>query len=149
MDAFELLEKDHEKVSEIFDKLDETTERGVKTREDLFTQLKNELDVHSRIEEVVLYPALKEYDETRDLTLESLEEHHVVKQLLSELEAMPKSQEEWAAKLKVLKENVEHHVEEEEDELFVNARSVLTEEQIEDLGNRLAAEKKKQKAATV
>jgi iron-sulfur cluster repair protein YtfE (RIC family) len=59
MDAFELLKKDHEKVAGIFEKLEPTTERGVKTREELFTQLKQELDVHARIEETILYPVLK------------------------------------------------------------------------------------------
>src|SRR5215212_8445466 len=116
MDAFELLKKDHEKVSGIFEKLEPTTERGVKTREELFTQLKQELDVHARIEEEILYPLLKQSSETEEITLEAYEEHHVVKQLLSELEDLSKDDETWGAKLKVLKENVEHHVEEEEGE---------------------------------
>src|SRR6185369_16288491 len=118
MDAFELLKKDHEKVSGIFEKLEPTTERGVKTREELFTQLKRELDIHAQIEEQILYPVLKEADETHDITLEAFEEHNVVKQLLAELEELPKDDETWQAKLTVLKENVEHHVEEEEGEMF-------------------------------
>ena len=147
MDAFELLKKDHEKVSGIFEKLDSTTERGVKTREELFTQLKQELDVHARIEEEILYPVLKEAKETEDLTLEAYEEHNVVKQLLAELEALPKDDETWGAKLTVLKENVEHHVEEEEGELFDGAREVLSREQIEELGTRLEEAKLQQKKA--
>src|SRR5918997_2918825 len=130
MDAFELLKKDHKKVSGIFEKLDTTTERGVKTREELFTQLKQELDVHAKIEETILYPVLKEAQETEDITLEAYEEHAVVKQLLTELDEMPKSDETWGAKLTVLKENVEHHVEEEEGEMFSSAREVLSSEQI-------------------
>ena len=86
MDAFELLKRDHKKVSEIFEKLEPTTERGVKTREELFTRLKNELDVHARVEEQIFYPALKEAQETHDITLEAYEEHAIVKQLLAELE---------------------------------------------------------------
>ena len=147
MDAFELLKKDHEKVSGIFEKLDATTERGVKTREELFTQLKQELDVHTRIEEEIFYPVLKEAKETEDLTLEAYEEHNVVKQLLVELEALPKDDETWGAKLTVLKENVEHHVEEEEGELFDGAREVLSREQIEELGARMEASKREQKKA--
>src|SRR4029453_12776741 len=104
MDAFELLKKNHEKVSGIFEKLEPTTERGVKTREELFAQLKQELDVHAKIEEGVLYPVLKELKETEDITLEAYEEHNVVKQLLAELEEMPKDNESWGAKLTVLKE---------------------------------------------
>ncbi|HEX8491923.1 MAG TPA: hemerythrin domain-containing protein [Pyrinomonadaceae bacterium] len=149
MNAFELLKKDHEKVSGIFEKLDKTTERGVKTREELFTQLKTELDIHSQIEEQMLYPILKEAKETHDITLEAIEEHNVVKQLLAELEALPKDDETWGAKLTVLKENVEHHVEEEEDEMFKDAREVLNSEQLEELGTRMqeAKEQKKARAA--
>lgn len=148
MNAFELLKKDHEKVSGIFQKLEETTERAVKTREELFTQLKTELDVHAKIEEQIFYPAIKEADATREITLEAFEEHHVIKALLSELESLDKTDERWTAKLKVLKENVEHHVEEEEGEMFKNARKVLSEEQINTLGSRMEAAKKEEKAAS-
>jgi iron-sulfur cluster repair protein YtfE (RIC family) len=147
MDAFELLKKDHEKVSGIFEKLEPTTERGIKTREDLFAQLKQELEIHSKIEEQILYPVLKEAEETHDITLEAYEEHNVVKMLLTELEALPKDDETWEAKLTVLKENVEHHVEEEEGEMFKKARKVLSSEQIESLGARLEAAKKEQQKA--
>jgi len=147
MDAFELLKKDHEKVSGIFEKLDSTTERGVKTREELFTQLKLELDVHTQIEEQIFYPAIKEAQETHDITLEAYEEHAVVKQLLAELEQLPKDDETWGAKLTVLKENVEHHVEEEEDEMFPAAKQVLSSEQIAALGQRMEVAKKEEKKA--
>lgn len=146
MDAFELLKKDHEKVAGIFEKLDATTERGVKTREELFTQLQNELDVHTQIEEQILYPVLKAAEETHDITLEAYEEHAVVKQLLAELDALPKDDETWVAKLTVLKENVEHHVEEEEGEMFKKARKVLGQEQVEELGTRLQEAKERKKA---
>jgi iron-sulfur cluster repair protein YtfE (RIC family) len=147
MDAFALLKKDHEKVAGIFEKLDTTTERGVKTREELFTQLKQELDVHARIEETILYPVLKQAKETEEITLEAYEEHNVVKQLLAELAELPKEEETWGAKLTVLKENVEHHVEEEEGEMFKKARKVLSQEQIEELGAQLEAAKQEQKRA--
>jgi predicted DNA-binding protein len=146
MDDFELLKQDHEKVSGIFEKLDKTTERGVKTREELFAQLKTELDIHSQIEEQIFYPAIKEAKETHDITLEAIEEHAVVKRLLKELDALSKDDEKWGAKLTVLKENVEHHVEEEEDEMFKDARKVLSEEQIETLGARMQAAKEQKKA---
>ena len=145
MNAFELLKKDHKKVSDLFSKLEETTERGVKTREELFAQLKQELDVHARIEEQIFYPAIKEAKETHEITLEAIEEHNVVKQLLAELEQLPVSEETWTAKLTVLKENVEHHVEEEEDEMFPKAKKVLSEEQVEALGTRMEAAKNEQK----
>jgi iron-sulfur cluster repair protein YtfE (RIC family) len=147
MNAFTLLKEDHQKVAGILEKIDATTERGVKTREELFTQLKNELDVHAEIEETIFYPALEQHEETRDITLEGIEEHRIVKELLAELDAMSKDDEIWTAKMTVLKENVEHHVEEEEGEMFPKARKALTKEEIEALGTRLEAAKKKQKAA--
>lgn len=148
MDVFELLKTDHEKVSGIMEKIDETTERGVKTREELFAQLKNELDLHAQLEEQLFYPTLEEADETRDITLEAYEEHNLVKQLLSELEAEPKDDEQWTAKFTVLKENVEHHVEEEEGELFKKARKVLSKEQREEIGRRIEEAKRQGKAAS-
>jgi hemerythrin-like domain-containing protein len=147
MNAFTLLKADHEKVAGIFEKLEPTTERGVKTREELFAQLKNELDVHTRIEEEILYPRLKEIDETEDLTLESYEEHAVVKTLLAELDELAKDDETWGPKLKVLQENVEHHVEEEEGELFPKAQKQLSTEELNELGDKLEAAKGAKSAA--
>jgi hemerythrin-like domain-containing protein len=147
MNAFELLKQDHEKVAGIFEKLEPTTERASKTREELFEKLRRELDVHAAIEEQIFYPVLKEAAETREITLEAIEEHNVVKQLLEELSSMPVESEEWTAKLTVLKENVEHHVEEEEKEMFKSARQVLSKEQIEELG-ALMEQAKKQAAAS-
>ena len=147
MNAFTLLKADHKKVAGILEKIDATTERGVKTREELFTQLKTELDIHARIEETIFYPALEEADETHDITLEAYEEHKVVKTLLSELESMGKDEEEWTAKFTVLKENIEHHVEEEEGEMFTKARKVLGEDGAETLGARLEEAKGQQQQA--
>ncbi len=147
MNAFILLKNDHEKVAGILEKIDETTERATKGREQLFAQLKNELDVHTRIEEEILYPALEEYEETRAISLEAYEEHALVKQLLEELASTPKNDEQWTAKFTVLKENIEHHVEEEEEEMFKKARKVLSEDEIEELGQRLEAAKQVQKSA--
>ena len=147
MNAFTLLKQDHEKVAGIMEKIDGTTERATKGREELFTQLKNELDIHARIEEEILYPTLEEYEETRDISLEAYEEHALVKQLLEELAAAPKDDERWTAKFTVLNENVEHHVEEEEGEMFKKARKVLSEDEIENLGDRLQEAKQLQKSA--
>ncbi|HJQ69326.1 MAG TPA: hemerythrin domain-containing protein [Blastocatellia bacterium] len=146
MDIFALLKQDHEKVAGIFEQLEPTTERAEKTREELFARLKAELDLHALLEETILYPALKQEGETREIALEGVEEHRVVKQLLKELEAMPVTSEQWTAKLTVLKENVEHHVEEEEGEMFKKARATLTREHIDRLTALLESEKKAQKA---
>ncbi|MCA1594594.1 MAG: hemerythrin domain-containing protein [Acidobacteria bacterium] len=145
MNAIELLKEDHKKVSGIFEKLEPTTERAEKTREELFAELKMNLDIHAHIEETIFYPAIKQAAATHDIVLEGFEEHHVIKTLLGELEAQPVGSEEWGAKLKVLKENVEHHVEEEEGEMFPKSREVLSKEQIEQLGAQMEAEKQNQK----
>jgi cell division FtsZ-interacting protein ZapD len=149
MDAITLLKQDHEKVSGIFEKLEETTEQAIKTREELFAKLQQELEVHAHIEETIFYPVLKQESETREITIEGFEEHHVIKTLLRELERNQVGSEQWTAKLKVLKENVEHHVEEEEGEMFKSAREVLGAERLEELGARMEEEKKlQQKAAS-
>jgi len=143
MNAFQLLKEDHQKVSGIFQQLEPTTERAEKTRTELFEKLKQELDVHAHIEETIFYPTLKEAAETREIVLEGYEEHAVVKTLLTELEGMDVTSEQWTAKFKVLMENVEHHVEEEEGEMFQKARQVLSEDEITQLGERMAEEKQR------
>ncbi|HEX8291098.1 MAG TPA: hemerythrin domain-containing protein, partial [Pyrinomonadaceae bacterium] len=79
MNAFQLLKEDHQKVDSIFQQLEPTTERAEKTRTELFAKLRDELDIHTRVEESVFYPAIKQAAETREMVFEGLEEHHVVK----------------------------------------------------------------------
>lgn len=143
MDAFTLLKNDHKTVAGLFEIIEPTSERAVKTREEAFGKLKDELEIHAHIEETILYPTLKKEAETRDITFEGVEEHHVIKTLLAELAGMAVDTEEWTAKAKVLQENVEHHVEEEETKMFKLAREILSKEEINDLGDRLEAEKTK------
>ena len=107
----------------------------------MFKRIKSELEVHTHIEETIFYPALEKPEETHDLTLEAYEEHNVVKALLAELSGATSATDEWQAKAKVLRENVEHHVDEEENELFDKADDALSDEEIEALGERMAAEK--------
>jgi hypothetical protein len=141
MDAFELLKADHEKVAELFDRL-ETASGEAKIG--VFNQIKSELELHTHIEEKIFYPVLERPKETHDLTLEAYEEHKGVKTLLAELSGSQSADDEWQAKAKVLRENVEHHVEEEEGELFDKAADALTDEEIEELGRRMEAEKARQ-----
>jgi len=141
------LKQDHKKVAGLLEQLSDTTERALKTRDELFTRLNAELDLHARIEEQILYPALKDVEETREIANEAVEEHRIVKRLLKELDIAQKGTEKWTAKLTVLKESVQHHVEEEEGEMFKRARKALSNEQIDELGNRLAEAKKTLAAA--
>jgi len=147
VDAFKLLEEDHENVKKLLGELEETTERGVKTREDLFARIKQELLVHETLEEELLYPTLKEHDKTKEVSLEGYEEHHVVNEIMAELEETPVVDERWAAKFAVMKENIEHHIEEEEDEMFKKARQVLDQSHIDDLGDRMEQRKKELQAS--
>lgn len=147
MNAFALLKEDHRKVAGMLDEIEETTERAIKGREELFTRLKQELDLHAMIEEDIFYPALEDTEEAREITLEAYEEHRLVKQLLAELASEPKDTEEWTAKFSVLKENIEHHVEEEEGELFTKARQALSEDEIEMLGEQLQDAKQQNRSA--
>lgn len=148
MNAIQLLKEDHKKVSSIFEQLEPTTERAEKTREELFGKLKQELDIHAKIEETIFYPAIKQAAETHDIVLEGFEEHHVIKTLLKELDESPVGTEQWGAKLKVLKENVEHHVEEEEGEMFPKSKEVLEAEQLDQLGAQMEELKKQLQGQT-
>jgi len=138
MDAFELLKADHKKVNELFDQLEAATG---KAKLNVFNQIKTELELHTHIEEKIFYPALEKPEETHDLTLEAYEEHKMVKTLLTELSRSRTADDEWQAQAKVLRENVEHHVDEEENELFDKADDVLSDEELEALGQRMEAEK--------
>src|SRR5688572_10380653 len=115
MNAIEMLEAQHREVDELFQQLDETEDD--EECEQLFVQLADKLAMHAKIEETHFYPAVKAA-RTEDILLESLEEHLAIKRCLADLVDMDVDDETFEAKLKVLQEQVEHHVEEEETELF-------------------------------
>jgi predicted DNA-binding protein len=141
MDAITMLKADHDKVKGLLSDLESTTERGVKTREELFATIKGELTIHEVIEEEIFYPALKSHPKAKDVVLEAYEEHHVVDLLMGELESLDVSDPTWGAKATVMKENIEHHIEEEEGEMFRQARQVFDRQELEELGNRMAQRK--------
>jgi hemerythrin-like domain-containing protein len=141
MDAIAMLKADHDKVKDLLAELDATTERGVKTREELFATIKGELTIHEVIEEEIFYPALKNHPRAKDLVLEAYEEHHVVDTLMGELENLDVRDPSWGAKATVMKENVEHHIEEEEGEMFPQARQVFDRGELDELGRQMADRK--------
>jgi hypothetical protein len=141
MDAITLLKADHDKVKKLLSQLETTTERGIKTRTELFETIKTELTVHEIIEEEIFYPALKEHPKAEDIVLEGYEEHHVVDVLMGELEALPVDDESWGAKAKVMQENIEHHIEEEEGDMFIKARQVFDAAELRELGKVMADRK--------
>jgi hemerythrin-like domain-containing protein len=141
MDAIALLKADHDKVKGLLADLESTTERGIKTREELFATIKGELTIHEVIEEEIFYPALKSHPKAKDVVLEGYEEHHVVDLLMGELENLDVSDPTWGAKAVVMKENIEHHIEEEEGEMFDKARQVFDRQELVELGERMAERK--------
>lgn len=142
MNAIELLKKDHEVVADLFEQVRSTP--GSKHRP-LFKKIKAELDVHTHIEETVLYPRLKKDGNKKltDITSEGIEEHHQVKMFLKELDELRGKKDVFEAKLKVLIEDVEHHVKEEEDTMFPLIEDQFSESALEKLGTSLENKKKK------
>jgi hypothetical protein len=110
-DGLDLLERDHRRLEALLAQADETT--GGKERLAILDTIVCELKAHELIEEKILYPALKSHAEAKDIVLEGYQEHHVADLVVNELQHLPPSDERWGAKLTVLKENLEHHIEEE------------------------------------
>jgi hemerythrin-like domain-containing protein len=145
VDALALLKKDHDQVKKMLKDLDDTTDRAIKTRQDLFERLKFSLTVHEQMEEAVLYPALKEHAETKEIVLEAYEEHDVVDTILGELEQTPFDDETWHAT--VMRENLLHHIQEEEDEMFGYVRRLFDKATLESLGEQMRTIKAQARAA--
>lgn len=146
MNALTLLKDDHAKVKKILSKLEKTTERATKTRRELVSQLEREIKIHAKIEEELFYPAFKKAvekkKEDRELFFEANEEHHVVDLLLPELKGSSPDSEEFGAKASVLKELIEHHIEEEETEMFKKARAKMSAQLLNKLGEMMEARKR-------
>lgn len=141
-DIFSLIKKDHRLVESLFNKIEGAGERATKTREKVFRQLFEELSNHAQAEETVLYPRLKEVEVTEDIGYESVEEHEVIKFLLNKIDGLDSQSQEWMAAVTVLKEVIEHHVEEEETEMFKKMRSGFSKEELEEFGAEFIQAKK-------
>ncbi len=139
MDAIAMLKTDHDEIKQLLKRLERTTGRDgdAKTRERLFATVKGELTVHEIIEEEIFYPELKGHPKAKDLVLEGYQEHHVVDLLMGELESLSVEDETWGAKAQVMQENIEHHIAEEEDEMFKIARQVFEADELDELGDRM------------
>jgi hemerythrin superfamily protein len=143
MDAVTLLRNDHKTVEGLFKKFEKAGPTAHKTKQDLAEKIIEELSVHAAIEEQVLYPAARQaVPDATDEVLEALEEHHIVKWTLSELDGMKPTDERFTAKVTVLMELVRHHVKEEEGELFPELRKAMTRKELEELAQALEAAKK-------
>lgn len=143
MDAIQLLTSDHENVRKLFDQFRSAAEEDDESEmRSIQEQIFDELETHTRIEEQVFYPAIRDLDgeELDDTVDESLQEHHVVDVLMREIRVL-KDLDVYKAKMTVLIENVEHHADEEEDEMFPDVRERMSQEELDELGSRLKAAK--------
>jgi hemerythrin-like domain-containing protein len=145
MDAIQLLKADHKKVRGLLEELAGTTARGEKSRIDLLAKITEELAVHTRIEDEIFYPAFKEAGKKGDdskMFFEAREEHRAVSDLvLPDLNKTPVGSEQFSGRAKVLKELVEHHIKEEEGEMFPRAKALMSKDELDGLGKQLAARK--------
>lgn len=148
MDAIALLKADHEVVKRLFLQFEKLGEGAGKARRKIVDRIVRELSIHASIEETLFYPAVRAsakaagIDEASDLVLESLEEHHIVKWTLAELQKMSAADERFEAKVTVLIESVRHHVEEEEHDLFPMVRRMFAREELRALGAAMEQAKK-------
>lgn len=149
MEATALLKKDHAAVKALFKKFEATGDRAEQSKQRLFDEIKSELDTHAAIEEEIFYPAMQKVrsKEVQDMVLEAIEEHKVVKTLLAEIAELKPSDVEFDAKMKVMQENVEHHADEEEEEMFPKAEEHLSEERRAELGEQMESRREALKAA--
>jgi iron-sulfur cluster repair protein YtfE (RIC family) len=139
VNALDLIKTDHDKMKDLLEEALDTDQP--RERVDLLHQIRSELMAHERMEEDIFYPALREYAKAKEIVLEGYEEHHVIDMILDELLDVPEESEQWKAKLKVLQENIEHHIEEEEGEMFKKAKQAFEKEQLEELGQKMQATK--------
>lgn len=138
MDAITLLKDDHKTVEKLFKRFEKAGDGAYKEKANVAEKIREELSRHAAIEEQLFYPVIRAtVDDVEDVTLESLEEHHIVKWVLSELDDMDPKDERFTAKMTVLIENVRHHVEEEEDELFPKVREGLGRKDLASLGDAM------------
>lgn len=143
--AIELLKQDHEKVKGLLAKLSDTTSRAEKTRSKLLDQISEELRIHAKIEEEIFYPAFRKAGKRNEESMffEATEEHKAVEQqVLPDLENSDVNSEAFTGRAKVLQDMIEHHVKDEETEMFPKAQELLDEKELEELGAKMLELKK-------
>jgi hemerythrin superfamily protein len=139
MNAIDVLKKQHREVEKLFKQAQKTDDAG--QRRELCDTIGAKLKVHTTIEEEIFYPAFKEVGtkKAEEMTLEAVEEHHVVDLVLAELPQIDPKADTFEAKVKVLSELVDHHVQEEQEEMFPMAEKKLDDDQLKSLGEQLTA----------
>jgi hemerythrin superfamily protein len=140
LNALDLIKSDHDRIKKMFAQALNTDDPAA--RSELLQRIRAELIAHERMEEDIFYPALRSAsDKAKDIVLEGYEEHHVIDLILDEMFEVPEDTEQWHAKLKVLHENLEHHIEEEEEEMFARAKKSMSAATLDELGQKMAQSK--------
>jgi hemerythrin superfamily protein len=138
MNALTLLKQDHDDVEALFTRFEQAAPRAYREKREIADRVIEELSTHASIEEQVFYPAIrKELPDEAALVLEALEEHHLVKLSLAEIEKLPAQAERFTAKMTVLMESVRHHVQEEEAELFPKVSDAFSVQELEEMGEAM------------
>jgi hemerythrin-like domain-containing protein len=148
MNAIELLIQDHKEAASLMDQL-ETADKGDRSANQMFLQLKQALTLHTQIEEQIFYPALKNHEETSDMVPEALEEHQEVDDILADMSGLNPGNDEFMDKLTELRDSIEHHVEEEENEMFPKAEQVLGQNRLQEMGRQMQQMKQGKSATAV
>jgi len=144
MNAIEILKKDHQEVMSVLQSILKSKITAVKTREKLINKLYSLVKLHSIVEEKLIYPTGLAHPKLEKITRESLAEHEAVDILFKKILKVEVNDENWLAKCNVIKENLEHHIDEEEKNLFPILNKLLSEEDLKDMGNRILLLKQKQ-----
>jgi hemerythrin superfamily protein len=141
MDATQLLKKDHKEVKALFKEFEHLSGRAAQKKQTVVTQICRALTVHAQLEEELVYPVFKELrsHDIKALVAEAAEEHQIAKTLIGELTTLSPDDEQYDAKVTVLGEYVQHHVKEEEQELFPKAHKQLSAKRLEELGEAITA----------
>ncbi len=135
MNALDLLKKDHKEVKKLLNELE--GEDAGREQRNIFKEIDQKLRLHEYMEETLLYPELKKHEESKEEAIEGFVEHHTANAVLLDLADQRAGSPEFAARAKVLKELIEHHIEEEEGELFDKAEEVLGKERLEQMGEKM------------
>ncbi|MDT3778789.1 hemerythrin domain-containing protein [Nitrospira sp. MA-1] len=142
MDIYQALKEDHQEAKQLFSQI-EAAGKNSDSRGKLFLKLKDALEAHSEAEEQVFYTPLQKNEETKQKINHANKEHEKVTTLLNEIEAMDPQDENWGKRVSKLKEDVQHHIQEEEGEIFKNARGILSQDQADQMGEEFKQVKEK------
>lgn len=144
MNVLDILKSDHESVDRLFSDIQATSSADKAKREKLFGTLKEMLIKHAHAEEKVFYPPLHEKQQAHDIVEEGIHEHHSMEERIQRMASIPADSDDWMDEVAGLKECVQHHVHEEESEIFPKARQLLGEQALDDMAGKVQEAKEQE-----